>query len=114
MLTLTVRGRPETRSRPRTSTSGSPDEGKAEPTVVLISSAVRSPRSSECSFFIHAMTAWSRSSPDVRNDRDVTMPPREMTATSVVPPPTSTTMLPVASCTGSPAPMAAAMGSSTM
>ena len=30
------------------------------------------------------------------------MPPREITATSVVPPPTSTTMLPVASCTGQP------------
>ena len=42
----------------------------------------------------------------------VTMPPREMTATSVVPPPTSTTMLPVARCTGRPAPIAAAMGSS--
>ena len=37
-----------------------------------------------------------------------------MTATSVVPPPTSTTMFPVGSWTGSPAPMAAAMGSSMM
>ena len=40
------------------------------------------------------------------------MPPSEMTATSLVPPPMSTTMLPVASDTGSPAPMAAAIGSS--
>ena len=32
---------------------------------------------------------------------------------SVVPPPMSTTMLPVASVIGSPAPMAAAIGSST-
>ena len=40
------------------------------------------------------------------------MPPREITPTSVVPPPMSTTMEPVASATGSPAPMAAAMGSS--
>lgn len=38
----------------------------------------------------------------------------EMTATSVVPPPMSTTMLPVASWTGRPEPMAAAMGSSMM
>ena len=37
-----------------------------------------------------------------------------MTATSVVPPPMSTTMLPVGSCTGKPAPIAAAMGSSMM
>ena len=36
----------------------------------------------------------------------------EMQATSVVPPPTSTIMLPVASCTGSPAPIAPAIGSS--
>ena len=35
-----------------------------------------------------------------------------MTATSVVPPPMSTTMLPVASWTGRPAPIAAAIGSS--
>ena len=42
------------------------------------------------------------------------MPPNEMTATSVVPPPMSTTMFPVGSCTGRPAPMAAAMGSSMM
>ena len=41
-----------------------------------------------------------------------TMPPREMTATSVVPPPMSTTMDPDASMTGRPEPMAAASGSS--
>ena len=40
------------------------------------------------------------------------MPPSEMTATSVVPPPISTTMLPEGSVTGSPAPIAAAIGSS--
>ena len=50
----------------------------------------------------------------MRTDWLVTMPPREITATSVVPPPMSTTMLPVGSCTGRPAPMAAAMGSSMM
>ena len=42
------------------------------------------------------------------------MPPSEMTATSVVPPPMSTTMLPVGSWIGRPAPIAAAMGSSMM
>jgi len=39
------------------------------------------------------------------------MSPRLSTATSVVPPPMSTTMLPVASVIGMPAPMAAAIGS---
>jgi hypothetical protein len=47
-------------------------------------------------------------------DWQVTMPPSEITATSVVPPPTSTTMLPAGSYTGSPAPIAAAIGSSMM
>src|SRR5262249_5017924 len=40
------------------------------------------------------------------------MPASEMTATSVVPPPMSTTMLPDGSVMGSPAPIAAAIGSS--
>ncbi len=101
-------------SRPRISASGSVGSGKADPRVILISSAVRSPSIREYSFFIHAMIAWSRSSPAVRTLMLVTMPPRLITATSVVPPPTSTTMLPVASWTGSPAPIAAAIGSSTM
>ena len=42
------------------------------------------------------------------------MPPSEMTATSVVPPPMSTIMLPLGSCTGMSAPIAAAIGSSMM
>ena len=40
------------------------------------------------------------------------MPPSEMTATSVVPPPMSTIMQPAGSVIGSPAPIAAAIGSS--
>jgi hypothetical protein len=40
------------------------------------------------------------------------MPASEITATSVVPPPMSTIMLPVGSVIGSPAPIAAAIGSS--
>ena len=40
------------------------------------------------------------------------MPPSDNTATSVVPPPMSTTREPVGSVTGRPAPMAAAIGSS--
>ena len=40
------------------------------------------------------------------------MPPSEITATSVVPPPMSTIMFPVGSAIGRPAPIAAAIGSS--
>ena len=45
---------------------------------------------------------------------ETTMPPSEITATSVVPPPMSTIMLPAGSWIGSPAPIAAAIGSSMM
>ena len=51
-------------------------------------------------------------SPPTRTLCEYTMPAREMTATSVVPPPMSTTMLPLGSVIGSPAPIAAAIGSS--
>ena len=57
-------------------------------------------------------SSWSSSSPPTRTLRLTTMPPRLMTATSVVPPPMSTMRLPLGSLMGSPAPMAAAMGSS--
>ena len=50
--------------------------------------------------------------PATRTDRLYTIPASEMTATSVVPPPMSTTMLPAASVIGMPAPIAAAMASS--
>ena len=55
---------------------------------------------------------WSNSSPAILMDCDTTMPPIAMTATSVVPPPMSTTIEPVGSSIGRSAPMAAAMGSS--
>ena len=51
-------------------------------------------------------------SPAVRTDFEMTKPPSEMTPISVVPPPISTTRLPFGSLTGSPAPIAAAIGSS--
>ena len=47
-----------------------------------------------------------------RNASSATTPPSEITATSVVPPPTSITMLPIGSWIGSPAPIAAAIGCS--
>ena len=51
-------------------------------------------------------------SPPTRQLRFSTMPDSEITATSVVPPPMSTIMLPVGSETGRPTPMAEAIGSS--
>ena len=56
--------------------------------------------------------ALSKLSPAVLTEREVTISPREITATSAVPPPISTTILPMACETGSPAPIAAAIGSS--
>ena len=58
------------------------------------------------------MISWSISSPAVRIDVLTTMPPSAITATSVVPPPMSTIMQPFGSMIGSPAPIAAAIGSS--
>src|SRR4030067_237773 len=50
------------------------------------------------------MTASSISSPATRIDLLVTIPPSAITATSVVPPPMSTTMLPTGSATRAPPP----------
>src|SRR5919109_1279164 len=58
------------------------------------------------------MIASSRSYPPTRTDSNTTMPPSEITATSLVPPPTSTTMFPTGSSIAIPAPIAAAIGSS--
>lgn len=116
-VSSSVLGMPPTFSRPRTvkvrvSSSGRSGTGHAEPMPILTSSAVRSPMSSACSLRTWSMIAASSRSPPTRRDWEVTIPPSEMTATSEVPPPMSTTMDPRASATGSPAPIAAAIGSS--
>ena len=51
--------------------------------------------------------------PRTRTDSQTAMSARDMMATSVVPPPISTIIEAVGSTQGSPAPMAAATGSST-
>ena len=102
------------RSRPRTSAWSSSCRGQALPRAIFTSSEVRSPSARLYSFLMYWMIASSSSSPPTRTDSEATMPPREITATSVVPPPMSTIMLPAGSCTGRPAPMAAAIGSSMM
>ena len=87
-------------SRPRTSACTSSLSGNAEPTSSLISSAVCWPIRSLYSFLMWLMIASSISSPPTLRLCETTMPPREMTATSVVPPPTSTIMFPVGSLDG--------------
>ncbi len=59
-----------------------------------------------------ATIASSISSPPTRIESETTIPPSEITATSLVPPPMSRIIEPVGSATGSPAPIAAAIGSS--
>ena len=58
--------------------------------------------------------ARSSASPATRRLVLATMPASAMTATSVVPPPMSTTIEPEAWLTGRPAPIAAAIGSEMM
>ena len=64
------------------------------------------------SFFTYPVISASNSSPATLKELLTTIPPREITATSVVPPPISTIMLPLGSETSNPAPIAAAIGSS--
>ena len=109
---MTVFGRPVSMSRPLTSACTSSFRSKAEPTSSLISSAVCWPIRSLYSVLMWLMIASSISSPPTRRLWETTIPPRLITATSVVPPPMSTIMFPVGSATGRPAPIAAAIGSS--
>ena len=60
-------------------------------------------------YFTMASSNWS---PAILMEVDSTMPDREMTAISVVPPPMSTIMWPSGLAMSMPAPMAAATGSS--
>src|SRR5215204_2852170 len=112
LVMTTVLGRPVMRSRPLISDDSSLASGKALPISILSCSAVCVPTVTLCSLWMWAEIAWSMSSPAIRIDDLVTIPPKEITATSLVPPPMSTTMDPWASLTGNPAPMAAARGSS--
>ena len=113
-LTTISFGTPFIRSRPRISIRRpSPSSGgQADPISFLMRSAVLSPTSRLCIRRMYEIMASSILSPPTRTERAYTTPPKEITATSVVPPPISTTIDPVGSLTGRPAPMAAAMGSS--
>src|SRR5699024_1700393 len=106
-----VLGKPVKRSRPRISISSISSTGLAEPITCLISSAVLSPIIILYSFRMYLVIDESKSLPAVLIDLLVTIPPKEITATSVVPPPISTIILPVGSHTGKSDPIAAAKGS---
>ena len=112
-LTVKVRGRPVIRQRPLISMVSSSGRAYTQPICRLISSEVRSPIRTLCLRRIYLTIASSNLSPAILMEVDSTMPPSEMTAISVVPPPISTTMLPSALAMSSPAPIAAATGSST-
>ena len=111
---VTLRGRPEPMSRPRISARCGPATGNAEPRLILSSSAVRSPISSENSARTCSTIASSSASPATRRLVEATTPPSASTATSVVPPPMSTIIDPDGWLTGRPAPIAAAIGSEMM
>ena len=80
--------------------------------VILMSSAVCSPINRLYLRLICWMMASSILLPATLTEREKTTPESEITATSVVPPPMSTIMFPTGSVIGSPAPIAAAIGSS--
>ncbi len=84
----------------------------AEPIAIFRSSAVRSPISRLCLRFTYAVIASSIRLPPTRIECATTIPDSEITAISVVPPPTSQIALPRGSEMGRPAPIAAARGSS--
>src|SRR5699024_233610 len=96
---------------PRISISVFSIESFADPISILIDSADRSPIIKLYFLRMYCMIASSILSQPTRIDWLDTITPSEITATSVVPTPISTIILPVGSHTGRPAPTAAANGS---
>ena len=79
---------------------------------IFKSSAVLSPIMILCFFFTYLTIDSSNLSPATLIDVLITVPPKEIIAISVVPPPISTTILPHGFDISNPAPIAAASGSS--
>ncbi|MNN34966.1 hypothetical protein D3C81_1487990 [compost metagenome] len=92
---VSVWGSPLTMSRPLMSISAFMPPGRTEPIETLISSAVRSPISSLYFCLIYFKMASSNLSPATLIEEAVTTSPMDRTATSVVPPPISTTIFPL-------------------
>ncbi len=114
VVNSTCLGRPRTTSRPFTIIvlALSFEILQQFPIDIFKASAVCEPISRLYFFRTYLIIASSIASPPRRGDSATTSPPREMTAISDVPPPTSTIMLPLGSSIASPAPIAAAIGSS--
>ena len=112
LLSVKLRGTPSARLRPRTSISRTSSAKKAVPTSIFTRSAVLSPITLPYLRRTKLTIASSKRSPPMRTESENTTPFSDSMAISVVPPPMSTTIEPIASSTGRPAPMAAAMGSS--
>ena len=113
-VTVTVFGSPVTRLRPRTSIVRFSGRLYTVPTLILISSAVRSPINKLCFLRMKRTIASSKSSPATLIELLTTTPPKEITAISAVPPPISTIIFPQGFAMSIPAPIAAATGSSMM
>ena len=110
--TTMTSGRPLAICLPRTSARSSSSIGAAEPMVNLICSAVRSPIATPYSALMKFWIAVSISNEPTRTASRATTPPIEISAVSVVPPPTSTMRFPMGSLIGRPDPIAAASGCS--
>ena len=95
----------------KSSGPSSPKSVKADPTWILIRSAILSLTFTLCWRLIYSWMSAVRSSPAVRMELLLTIPPKEITAISVLPPPISTIILPSGASTSIPIPIAAAMGS---
>ncbi len=80
-------GKPESKSLPLTSASVLFFCGIAEPISIFIFSAVCSPIAKLYFFFTYSIIASSNLLPATLKDAQETIPPKEITATSEVPPP---------------------------
>ena len=109
---LSVFGTPSAKFLPLTSISLISLSAEAQPTFSFILSAVDSPTKTPYFLLKYDTMDSLNLSPPVLRELEKTTPFKARIAISVVPPPISTTIDPEASSTGSPAPIAAAIGSS--
>ncbi len=112
-MTITSRGKPVSTSRPRMGISRGSLKSTAAPIFFFISSATISPKTKLNSSRAKRIMSRSKDRPATFETFQLTMPSKEITATSVKSPPKSTTIFPVGSWMGTRAPMAAAMIFST-
>ena len=108
---LMFRGRPKIKSLPWISIYLVSFCTMAVPTFIFISSADCVPIARLYFFLIYSAIAASILSPATLTEWLVTIPPKEITATSEVPPPMSIIMCPEQELIGIPAPIAAKIGS---